>query len=293
MTTKASDKKAVLAKATAAKAPRVKVVLPVKVVHTLQGPLLTRVEEGTKCRIFHRPAFMTPSAHPSKNGSIIVILQPVQFASQIEVAYGASTVLGFSPADAVLQALYARFEESPPPVLTLDTLESALRAAEKAEMQSAKVPGMREAVNGTDAVKGHAQEAPPVTGEDSGTCPPIEAEPDASAAARAAWALLPAETRGELIAWSGSPELMLTPTQQGQLIQVHLNGALRAWDCPDCKARCFDGPVIPGLPTLRNVNYAKYQGRGIRPASKALELCDSCRARFDEMDTTANGSPSA
>jgi hypothetical protein len=127
--------------------------------------------------------------------------------------------------------------------------------------------------------------APPSTG-------PAPAKPEKTGDVGARWALLSPEVRADLVAWSGLPEVQLTAAQRDELAALHAGGKLRAWDCIDCKARCFLGPKVAGLTTLRNVDYEKYQGRGIKPESKTREMCDSCRARFDQMDANANG-PSA
>jgi hypothetical protein len=116
-------------KAAKSVAPKAKAPLPIMVMHTLQGPLIARVEETSKCRTLHRPAYIQGSEHPARDGRIVAILRPILFGARIDTAYGSSTIMGLSPADPVLQELYARFEASPPPRVTLDTLETARAAA--------------------------------------------------------------------------------------------------------------------------------------------------------------------
>lgn len=281
--------------------PKVKAPFPILVMHTLQGPLIARVEETARYRTLHRPAYIQSSEHPARDGRIVAILRPIQFGARIDTPYGSSTILGTSPADLVLQELYTRFEATPLPRVTLDTLETARAAALAAEAAEAASSEPARAAQRAAAAAQTAGDEPPNRSAiqrhvmaEAQHAPPSDAtapaKTDKTGDVGARWARLSPEVRADLVAWSGLPEVQLTAAQRDELATLHTRGELRAWDCIDCGTRCFLGPQITGLTTLRNVDYEKYQGRGVKPDSMVHEMCDSCRARFDQMDTSANGS---
>lgn len=287
---KSPDLKKVTPRSVMADAPTAKSKFDptVRVIHTLQGALICNFEETAAGYALRRPALLSPQMHPAKDGRIIVDLRPVLFAPCIEVMRGTNTILGFSAPDPVLQVLYARFVESPEPVLTLETLDTALKTlTEKSEK---KVEAQSDPLDKTSVVDqfvpstdGRSVEVPaPDLGKVIGSVGPRSGE-------RSTWNPLSAEVKADLLSWAGVlAEDQLSSFQLEALALSYTSGALKAWNCPDCRGRCYLGPCVEGIATLRNVNYAKYRGANIQPAEKARELCDNCRARFDSMDAAAH-----
>ena len=89
---------------------------------------------------------------------------------------------------------------------------------------------------------------------------------------------LPDQVRRDLLAWYNS---LPTAKEEALLLDLYLAGQFRAWDCPECGDRVFDGWPLDG-------NWDNFQGTLNRDFSYfgntdkyqqdyLMAMCDHCR----------------
>lgn len=91
---------------------------------------------------------------------------------------------------------------------------------------------------------------------------------------------LPEQVKTDLIDWIGF-EINEDKEAMEELLNLYLNGEFKAWDCPWCGNRVYDGNdyFLIGLPHSSNNNdYVTYPGNTDIYQDEFLKaLCDECR----------------
>ena len=99
---------------------------------------------------------------------------------------------------------------------------------------------------------------------------------------RTTWAEVTEQDRVDLINWYNVVEEDLDDDDKQQLAQLFGAGRFKAWDCPECGKRCYEGDPIDWshFQGVLQLDHASYPGNTAKynPAS-LLGLCDSCRGQ--------------
>jgi hypothetical protein len=99
------------------------------------------------------------------------------------------------------------------------------------------------------------------------------------------------QKKADLRAWLNTEP---TPEDNKQLAKLLLDGKFRAWDCPRCGARVYEGQPDDwqDFQGALQVDYTSYPGViGKYSEEDLLSLCDCCRCQHSAADDEANENP--